>query len=148
MPIERLRPSISISLQEADMLALVSDGIFEQRNAAGEEYGEARVKDVIARNHRQTPADIVAELFAAIAAFAGNAPEDDMTVVLVKRAGPVTPRSFKRSFDELEAIFAVTKENMTAELPPTIDFALKELFTNVVKYGSKSDSPVRIDLTR
>src|SRR5258708_12712901 len=139
MPIERLRPSISISLQEADMLALVSDGMFEQRNAAGEEYGEARVKDVIARNHRQTPADIVAELFAAIAAFAGDAQEDDMTVVLVKRAGPVATRSFKRSFDELEAIFAFTKENMTAHLAPTVDFLLEDLSPNALNYRNNSD---------
>src|SRR5204863_463007 len=90
-------------------------GIFEQRNSDGEEYGEARVKAVIARNNRQATADIVAELFAAITAFAGEKQDDDMTVVLVKRAGPVATRTFKRSFDELEAIFAFTRENMNAE---------------------------------
>ena len=148
MPIERLRPSISLALEEGDVLALVSDGIFEQRNGEGEEYGEARVKAVIGRNHRQATADIVAELFAAIAAFAGEKQDDDMTVVLVKRAGPVATRSFKRSFDELAAIFAFTKENMSAALARTIDFVLEELFTNVVKYGTKSEAPVRIDIVR
>jgi phosphoserine phosphatase len=148
MPLERLRPSISVTLGEGDILVLVSDGIFEQRNSAGEEYGEARVKAVIARNHRHATADIVAELFAAIAAFAGEKQDDDMTVVLVKRAGPVSTRAFKRSFDELEAIFAFTRENMSAELARTIDFVLEELFTNVVKYGRKSEAPVRIDIVR
>src|SRR5260221_2132779 len=51
MPLERLRPSISLTLEVGDILALISDGIFEQRNSAGEEYGEARVRDVIKRNH-------------------------------------------------------------------------------------------------
>ena len=148
MPLERLRPSISLTLEEGDILALVSDGIFEQRNGAGEEYGEARVKAVIERNNRHATADIVAELLAAIAAFAGEKQDDDMTVVLVKRAGPVSSRNFKRSFDELEAIFAFTKENMNAELARTIDFVLEELFTNVVKYGAKSEVPVRIDIVR
>lgn len=148
MPIERLRPSLSVTLAEGDVLALVSDGIFEQRNSEGEEYGEERVKALIARNQRQAPADIVAELFAAISAFAGEAQDDDMTVVLVKRAGPVVMRSFKRSFDELEAIFAFTRENMNEELARTVDFVLEELFTNVVKYGKQSDSPVRIDIVR
>ena len=148
MPIERLRPSLSVTLAEGDVLALVSDGIFEQRNSEGEEYGEERVKALIARNQRQAPADIVAELFAAISAFAGEAQDDDMTVVLVKRAGPVVMRSFKRSFDELEAIFAFTRENMNEELARTVDFVLEELFTNVVKYGKRSDSPVRIDIVR
>jgi len=148
MPLERLKPSISVVLGEGDMLALVSDGIFEQRNSAGEEYGEARVKAVIARNYRQATADIVAELFAAIAAFAGDKQDDDMTVVLVKRAGPVATRSFKRSFDELEAIFAFTRENMNAEIARTMDFVLEELFTNIVKYGAKSEAPVHIDIVR
>jgi phosphoserine phosphatase len=149
MPLERMRPSITLDLAEGDLLALVSDGVFEQRNAAGEEYGEARVRDLIARNHAQAAADIGAELFAAVGAFAGETlQEDDMTVVLVKRAGPGATRSFKRSFDELDAIFAFTRENMTAELARTVDFVLEELFTNVVKYGKKSDAPVRVDIAR
>lgn len=149
MPLERMKPSISLSLGEGDILALVSDGIFEQRNSEGEEYGEARVKGVIERNNRHATADIVAELFAAIAAFAGEKQDDDMTVVFVKRAGPVATRTFKRSFDELEAIFAFTRENMNAELAKTMDFVLEELFTNVVKYGVKgSAAPVRIDIVR
>src|SRR3954471_8406784 len=149
MPLERLRPSITVTLEEGDVLALISDGIFEQRNSAGEEYGDARVRDVIARNHAQAAADIGAELLAAISAFIGEArQEDDMTVVLVKRSGPAATRSFKRSFDELEGIFAFTRENMTQELARTIDFVLEELFTNVVKYGSKSDAAVRIDIAR
>ncbi|HTM59230.1 MAG TPA: SpoIIE family protein phosphatase [Burkholderiales bacterium] len=149
MPLERMKPSISLTLGEGDILALVSDGIFEQRNSEGEEYGEARVKGVIERNNRHATADIVAELFAAIAAFAGEKQDDDMTVVFVKRAGPVATRTFKRSFDELEAIFAFTRENMNAELAKTMDFVLEELFTNVVKYGTKaSAAPVRIDIVR
>src|SRR5207248_1669398 len=101
------------------------------------------------RNHAQATADIGAELFAAVGAFIGEArQEDDMTVVLLKRTGPAATRSFKRSFDELEAIFAFTRENMTAELARTIDFVLEELFTNVVKYGRKSDALVRIDIAR
>ncbi len=148
MPLERLRASISVALAEGDLLALVSDGIFEQRNSEGEEYGEARVKNLIARNYRHPPADIVAELFAAVSAFAGDVQEDDMTVVLVKRRGPAAARNFKRSFDELDAIFGFTREHMTAELARTIDFVLEELFTNVVKYGAKSEAPVRIEIAR
>ncbi len=149
MPLERLRPSISLTLEVGDILALISDGIFEQRNSAGEEYGEARARDVITRNHAHAAADICAELFAAIGAFIGEArQDDDMTVVLVKRTGPAATRSFQRSFDELEAIFAFTRENMTPALARTIDFVLEELFTNVVKYGKKSEAPVRIDIGR
>jgi phosphoserine phosphatase len=87
MPITRLRPAVVLDLAPGDILALVSDGIFEYRNAQGEEFGEARVRHLLATHHARPAAEISALLFAAVQDFARKAPqEDDMTVVLVKRA--------------------------------------------------------------
>ena len=69
-----------------------------------------------------------------------------MTIVLVKRAGAVASRSFGRHIESLAAIFAFTAENMGPELARTVDFVLEELFTNVVKYGRLSDTPLRVDI--
>jgi serine phosphatase RsbU (regulator of sigma subunit) len=86
MPITRLRPAVVLDLAPGDILALVSDGIFEYRNAQGEEFGEARVRHLLATHHARPAAEISALLFAAVQDFARKAPqEDDMTVVLVKR---------------------------------------------------------------
>ena len=82
-------------------------------------------------------------------AFAQGAPqEDDITIVLVKReAGSVTAdRSFRRSFDSLEEIFAFTSDFFAAHgidrgLLPTVDLALEELFTNMVKYSPGGRGP-------
>jgi anti-anti-sigma factor len=62
-------------------------------------------------------------------------------------------RTFKRSFDSLEAIFGFTTEifksqGLDARLLPVVDLTLEELFTNMVKYGKASDAEVRLDLTR
>jgi anti-anti-sigma factor len=62
-------------------------------------------------------------------------------------------RSFKRSFDSLEEIFAFTSETfaghqLDARLLPVVDLTLEELFTNMVKYSNTSDAAVRLDLTR
>ncbi|MFZ3322652.1 MAG: GAF domain-containing SpoIIE family protein phosphatase [Usitatibacter sp.] len=86
MPITTLRPSIEIVFEPGDILALVSDGIFEYNGPAGEEFGEDRVKKLLAAHRGKPVAEICALLFAAVQEFAGAAPqEDDMTVVLVKR---------------------------------------------------------------
>ena len=86
MPITRLRPAVVLDLAPGDILALVSDGIFEYRNPQGEEFGEARVRHLLAAHHARPAAEISALLFAAVQDFARKAPqEDDMTVVLVKR---------------------------------------------------------------
>jgi anti-sigma regulatory factor (Ser/Thr protein kinase) len=37
---------------------------------------------------------------------------------------------------------------MNAEIAKTMDFVLEELFTNIVKYGTKSEAPVHIDIVR
>jgi anti-anti-sigma factor len=62
-------------------------------------------------------------------------------------------RSFKRSLDSLEGIFAFTAETFATQqldqrLIPVVDLTLEELFTNMVKYGHTSDAAVRLDLTR
>jgi anti-sigma regulatory factor (Ser/Thr protein kinase) len=61
-------------------------------------------------------------------------------------------RSFRRSFDELPAIVAFTagefaRQGIDARLLPTVDVAVEELFTNMVKYSKETDAEVRIGLT-
>ena len=61
-------------------------------------------------------------------------------------------RAFARSFDELPAIVEFTAEAFAEEgvdpaLRPDVDFALEELFTNMVKYSPGGDAAVTIDVT-
>ena len=61
-------------------------------------------------------------------------------------------RAFDRSFDELPAIVAFTAEAFAREgvdpaLRPDVDFALEELFTNMVKYSPSGDAAVTIGVT-
>ncbi len=62
-------------------------------------------------------------------------------------------RTFKRSFDSLEGMVAFTQatfaeHGLDARLKPVVDLALEELFTNMVKYSTTTDSQVRVDMTR
>ena len=61
-------------------------------------------------------------------------------------------RTFRRSFDSIQDIFAFSAEVFASEhvdrvLLPIVDLTLEELFTNMVKYGS-SNAAVRIDMTK
>jgi sigma-B regulation protein RsbU (phosphoserine phosphatase) len=153
MPLTTLRPALTLDLHPGDVLAVISDGIYEYENVRGEQFGEARVQALIAANSGQPTADVLALLHAAVRTFAEGAPqEDDMTAVLVQRLEPgVARRTFERSFDSLPAIAAFTADTFArmeidARLLPTVDLAVEELFTNMVKYGIGSTSPVRIGL--
>ena len=116
MPLTKLRPAVELDLPPGDILVLLSDGIYEYHDASGEQFGERRVEEIVRASHGKPMAELSALLLDAVRAFARGAPqEDDITIVLVKRAGARrSTRAFPRSFDSLEAIFAFTRELLCA----------------------------------
>ena len=134
MPLERLRPAATLTLEPGDVLALASDGIFECENRRGEQFGVERVRRLIAERSDATMADLARALLDSAKKFAGEAPQaDDMTLVLVKRELPGAQRTFRRSIDALAPIFAFAAETVKEpELRRKLDLVLEELFTNIV----------------
>lgn len=142
MTLERSRPAVVVEMAPGDVLALLSDGIYEYRD-----FGEERVREILAAHHRKPAAELAAILLDAVKAFAAGArQEDDMTVVLVKRQAAAS-RSFPRSNDSLADLFAFAAAEVDEELRAAVELALEELFTNVVKHGRPSATPVRIDIS-
>jgi sigma-B regulation protein RsbU (phosphoserine phosphatase) len=73
-------------LDPGDALVLFSDGVTEAQNADGEEFGEARLFEVLRACPGQPGAEVIDRVFAAIDAFAAGAPQfDDITVVVARR---------------------------------------------------------------
>ena len=67
-----------------DLLLLFTDGITEARNAAGEQFGEQRISELLA-TLRDAPLDEVADrVMDAVASWSGNGPADDQTVVAAR----------------------------------------------------------------
>lgn len=61
-------------------------------------------------------------------------------------------RAFSRKLEAMEEIYEFTaetfrKEGIDPSLRPSIDVALEELFTNIVKYGHRGGAPVRVEVT-
>jgi sigma-B regulation protein RsbU (phosphoserine phosphatase) len=74
-------------LHRGDMLVLFSDGVPEAINLADEEYGEARLVDVLRACASLPASEVIDRVLAAIDAFVGEAPQfDDITLLVVKRA--------------------------------------------------------------
>jgi phosphoserine phosphatase len=76
----------SLQLEPGDILALISDGIYEYGNEQGEQFGEERVAELFREHHQSSMKDLTKRLIARVAEFGGEAPQaDDITLVLVKR---------------------------------------------------------------
>jgi phosphoserine phosphatase RsbU/P len=73
-------------LDRGDILALITDGIFEHENALSEPFGQTRVGDLV-RRHQNEPMSRLLELIVReVERFGGMAPQiDDMTMLLVRR---------------------------------------------------------------
>lgn len=76
-----------LQLQPGEMVVIVSDGITEFMNTAGEEYGRSRLEHLLRQHFHDPPAAVAEAIFADVERFgAGLAPADDRTVVVLKAA--------------------------------------------------------------
>jgi phosphoserine phosphatase len=154
MPLSTVRPALSVNLLPGDILAVVSDGIYECENVRAEQFGETRVQKIIEENRARSTSELLAKLTDAVRVFAeGASQQDDMTAVLVKRSDlRAEHRLFDRSFESIPAMVAFTagafeRMDVDAQLLPSVDLAVEELFTNMVKYGTGSTAAVHLGLT-
>ena len=75
-------------LDPGDALVIYSDGVTETADPAGEEFGIDRLGQTILRHLDRTAAGLRDRIEAAVTQFAdGTAAADDITLVIVKRAG-------------------------------------------------------------
>jgi len=78
--------SRSLTLAAGDLLVLYTDGIPEAWNAAEEEYGEERLRNVLARTAGAAATAVREAVLDDLGAFVGDAhASDDVTLVMVRR---------------------------------------------------------------
>jgi len=69
-----------------DALVLYSDGVTDAQNPAGEEFGEARLHDLLRAHRTASPAAMADAILRAVDVFADGAPQfDDMTLLILRR---------------------------------------------------------------
>lgn len=86
MELESAGDGCSLTMAPGDILALVSDGVYEYTANDGAQFGEQRVLDVIRRNQSLPMAELSQAVVNAAFDFGGDAPQaDDITLVLIRR---------------------------------------------------------------
>jgi serine phosphatase RsbU (regulator of sigma subunit) len=79
------------AVHAGDLLVLYSDGITEAENPAGAPFDEAGLERFLAARGNEPPAVIAPALLKAVETHAADSRfTDDLTVLVLKRAGPVT----------------------------------------------------------
>jgi phosphoserine phosphatase RsbU/P len=75
----------TVRLTPGDWLVVFSDGISEAMSATNDEYGEARIIDIIQQNAKLEPQQLLDALFSDVREFArGAAQSDDITAMVLR----------------------------------------------------------------
>jgi phosphoserine phosphatase len=86
MELDGTQQAKKLSFQPGDILAVISDGIYEYATADGAEFREDGVAQVMRHGHRLPMAELSQKLVDAAFEFSGDVPQaDDITLVLVRR---------------------------------------------------------------
>ena len=84
LPVEIAEPH---KLAGGDIVAVISDGIYEALDASGAQFGVDRVTRIIEDHHDGTPTEIIAAIREAVGVFTGDiAAKDDRTGILIKKS--------------------------------------------------------------
>ena len=75
-----------ITLEKGDVLVMFSDGVTEAPNANDEEYGDARLANLVAGMSKRSAREIVDAVHASVGTYTeGAPPADDITVMVARR---------------------------------------------------------------
>ncbi|GMR17155.1 MAG: hypothetical protein BMS9Abin32_214 [Gammaproteobacteria bacterium] len=81
-----LKDAVRLQLAPGDILGLISDGIYEYENGAGEQFGQAGIVRVLQQHGAGTMDELVRQIMVAAKAHGHPVPQaDDITIVLIRR---------------------------------------------------------------
>lgn len=76
----------TMAFEPGDVLAVLSDGVYEYVNAQGGQFGEDRVAELMKYHYDLPMPEFGKQIFAALTDFGGRAKQaDDISMVLIKR---------------------------------------------------------------
>jgi len=75
-----------VTINSGDRLLIYTDGISEAMNERMEEFGEAKLQDLVQSNSDESSSEVIEKIITAVNRHVGAASQsDDMTIVLLKR---------------------------------------------------------------
>lgn len=147
-----------IEIPPGTTLCVYSDGVTEAINHRQEEFGEARLKDLLMATRGVSVDGILAKVLGAVDQFADNMPQaDDITCLILRRANSRRHDTLKivlvnqlpeilRLADAVEEFFS--RHALASKLSYQLNLALDEILTNIISYGFPDGgrSEIEVDL--
>ena len=82
-------PESGVALSPGDKVVIYSDGVSEAHNAGGQQFGEERLTEAVAKNASRSAGEMFLAIEGAITSFtAGASQKDDLTLLVLGYQGP------------------------------------------------------------
>lgn len=86
MPIFKATAARVVVMEPGDVIAAITDGIYEYESASGGMFGEKRVVELVREESASSAEKLLQRIVDEVTAFSEGAPQnDDMTLLIVKR---------------------------------------------------------------
>jgi sigma-B regulation protein RsbU (phosphoserine phosphatase) len=138
-------PSWEIPFSDGDLLAVYTDGITEAPDAAGTQFGEERLRNLLP-DHRESHLDELAQrVVADVSAWQGGLERfDDITLLLARSAQPPARLELPASPETIEAVVSsvetcALKGGMAEPAAREFSLAACEAVTNVITHSLGSN---------
>ena len=144
----------SITLPDLSCLFLYTDGATEAENTEKKLYGEKRLMEIVRKNAKNTPYQIITNMLCDIHEYVdGNDPSDDITLLCFKRTLMTIPLTNNHLFEnkliisnnivELGKVSEFIKHigthfQLKSDLVMNLNLAMEEAVANIILYGFKS----------
>ena len=73
-----------VRLEPGDVLVIYTDGVTEANDVGGNEFGEERLQEVVRRNLRASPSELLRAIQQAVQRFSVGEQFDDLTLVVAR----------------------------------------------------------------
>ncbi len=108
------------ALAPGDVLVIFTDGVTEAASPADEEFGEARLEEILRRHAGSPVGSLCQRIVAAVEAFEAGLPQqDDITVVAGAGSDPVGARSLKGDLSRVGLEPGTTSGHTSRALTPS-----------------------------
>jgi sigma-B regulation protein RsbU (phosphoserine phosphatase) len=138
-------PSWEIPFRLGDLLAVYTDGITEAPDASGKQFGEERLRKLIAGHQAHHLDEVAATVVSEVTAWQGGSERfDDITLLLARAAMPPARLCLPASPDTIEQVVAAVESSalaggMSEPAAREISLAACEAVTNVITHSLGSD---------
>ena len=139
-----------VKFNDGDILFMFTDGLNESVNHKNEEFGYARIEEMLAANQDKQLGEIIKSINESLLAFTGKKEAfDDVTMIALSSQSPRLSLKYRKKdyslITEATDLFNDKYSYLPTKFKSEVGVILDELLNNYISYEKREDLEISID---